>query len=154
MLYRVFLQDEPTLRNNLKNNFRISYGAMNAWTYANPNWEPTIEEQLRAMSSGVRINSTLTLIDDHLTIECDGSTIGIVHSLEEISEKAYSLAKQKAIELRDSLERKRGTPWIFIDVTSRGDKKLAESLATQVRREYLWPICASGNPALCVDIGD
>ena len=157
MIYRVFLEDEldtPYPLGKLENCFRISFGSMNAWTYTNPNWMPTIKEQLNALGSGIYIGSPLEKIDGHLTIEQDGTVIGIVHSPRELPEKTYLLAEQQAKELRACLEKEEGKPYIFIDISSRGDKKLAESLATIINREIIENPCILGHPSSCFDIGD
>jgi len=157
MMYRVFLQDEkdaPDPNENAENCFRIRSGEMLAWTHATGNYTPTIESQLRAMDFGPHVGPLDRTLDGHLLIVHDGSTIGIVHEPSEIPEKAYELAKREAERLKDVLSRKTNKPYEFIDLTSRGDRQLAESLSIKTHNEYVETGCVSGNPALCVDIGD
>lgn len=157
MLYRVFLLDEkdaPGPIDKPENNFRIRLGYLNASVHSNPNWQPSIEEQLRAMDFGSRVGPSLEPLDGHFLIEHQDqfrSVIGIVHSVEEIPEKSYFLAREKAMEMAVALKEK-GWPYVLIDVTSRGDRTLAEKLVSQINIEYIETGCVSGNPALCADI--
>lgn len=157
MLYRVFLQDErdaPSPTENPENHFRIRSGEMNAWRYTSPNWNPNLEEQLMAMDFGSHVGPSTEQLDEHWLIEHDGLPIGIVHSKSEIPERAYELATREARNLANYLSRSKGKSYVFIDLTSKCDRKIAESLATRINNEYIETGCVSGNPALCADIGD
>lgn len=157
MLYRVFLQDEkdaPSPDENPGNQFRIRSGEMNAWCYTAPGWVPTIEDQLKIMSFGSRVGPSLEQLDEHWLIEHGCCPIGIVHSQDEIPGKAYKLAVRQALRLADSLSEKSDKHYVFIDITSRGDRRVAEELARRIDNEYVETGCVSGDPALCADTGD
>lgn len=129
MMYRVFLLDESP---HPENHFRIRSGEKLAWNHTDGNHIPTIESQLSAMNFGQQVYPSDNQVDGHFLINYDSSVIGIVHSIEEIPDRAYELAKRAALCLRDYLTTKTGNPYEFIDVTSRGDKKLAEKLSRKI----------------------
>jgi len=98
MMYRVFLQDEgdaPDPRNNHENAFRIRSGELLTWS----TWQPTLEEQLKAMNFGSCIYASAKPLDGHLLIEYSGSVVGIAHTSEELSNKVYEIAKKQAYSL-------------------------------------------------------
>ncbi len=68
-------------------------------------------------------------VDGHLVIINDGYPVGIAHKKEELEEKMYSIAKKYAEGVAESLSSDRNHNYIFIDVTSRGDKAKAEELS-------------------------
>lgn len=116
MIYRVFLQDEKDATSPSKNPcniFRIRSGEMLALCYTNPGWKPSLEEQLRAMDPGFNVESS----SDQLT-----------------SKQTYEIAINKAKELRDFLSNHKGKPYVFIDVTSRGNLDLAKKLSETIHQ--------------------
>lgn len=143
MIYRVFLQDEADVPNpddNSQNRFRIRSGSMNAWTYEEPFWQFSIESQLKAMGCGYRVGPSLDKTDGYLLIEYDGEVVGIAHSIKELQKKTYPLAKKQALDLRDYLSEKKEKQYIFIDLTSKGDKRLAQNLGRIINNEPIQEI--------------
>ena len=153
MIYRVFLQDEkdaPSPSGNSNNIYRIRSGESLA-LYHNcpPGWFPSLEQQLPSMDCGSYVGPSSEPLDGHWLIDYDGITIGIVHTLDEISVRSYELAKKCAKALAESLSKKEGRPYVFIDLTSRGDKGLAERLSRTVHNVVV------PNPSpRSVDIGE
>lgn len=138
MMYRVFLQDEkdaPDPTANPQNSFRIREGSLLAWCYSAPGWKPTLEEQLRQMGHGRTIKPSSEQLDGHWLINYDGLLIGICHTIEEIPEKAYQLARQQARELTQQMIKQFGKPYVFLDVTSRGGKEYARMLSEMINYE-------------------
>ncbi len=141
IMYRVFLQDEKDAPNPDENplyKFRIRSGRKHAFPYDYPlGYKPSIKEQLKTMNNGFCIGYSSESLDKHWLIEMNdfsigNVTIGIVHSIKEIPDRTYFLAKEKAQELADYLSEQQKKPYIFIDLTSRGDKDLAEKLAQEI----------------------
>ena len=140
MLYRVFLQDEkdaPGPAKNPLNIFRIRSGERPAWMLTTKNaqitkyYTPSVEYQLKAMSADSRIQPSSELIDGHWPISCNCHCppLAICHTQDEIPKRVYEIARIHAQELAESLSREKGKPYIFIDLTSRGDKDLAKKLS-------------------------
>jgi hypothetical protein len=138
MMYRVFLQDEkdaPDPSENPQNSFRIRQGSLLAWCYTAPGWKPTLEEQLQQMGSGYTIKPSSKQLDGHWLINYDGLPIGICHTIEEIPEKAYQLARQQARELTQQMTKHLGKHYLFVDVTSRAGKEYARMLSEMISYE-------------------
>lgn len=150
MMYRVFLEQDG------EEGFSVRYGDANAWTYTNPDWMPSINEQLRLIHN--RLEYRIVELDGHflgMTHE-DGSTNFnfVSHIKDEAIQRLYDLAKQEAEEVAESMTKKLGKRYVFIDITSKGDRAKAERLAEIVSKEYHSDGCVSGNPGLVADVGD
>jgi hypothetical protein len=151
MMYRVFLQDEkdaPSPSEDPEDKFRVRHGEMLAWSYKNPAWMPNLEEQLKAVGFGCVVAAE-DLIDGHFIISCNHIPRGIVHTEEEIPDRTYDLAVREGTELSQYLSEKSGNPYVFIDMTSRGDRVLAERLSRLMRLEEIYVPSPRS-----VDIGD
>ena len=152
MMYRVFLQDEkdaPSPSENPSNTFRVRSGEKLAWTHTTGNYTPTLESQLRSMDCGSHVGPSSEPLDGHWLINYDGLPLAIVHTPDEIPERAYKIARTQAQKLAEHLSREKGKPYIFIDVTSRGDMGLAKKLSETIQEVHVPD--ASPN---AVDIGD
>jgi len=158
MMYRVFLHDEkdmPDHAGNLGNSYRIRSREILAYCFTAPAWRPSLDEQVEALGcGGSRVEPSPESIDGHWLIEHDGSTIGVAHSLEELPEKAYVLAKDRAIKMVNTLSDIKGRPYIFIDVTSRGNRKQAEKLSNIICEEEVYGPEIRSDPSKVADIGD
>jgi hypothetical protein len=140
MMYRVFLLDEKDAPGSIErpeNNFRIRSGEKLAWCHTNPSWNPTIEEQLRSMNFGSNVGPSVEPLDGRWLIYHDAAVLGLVDSFEKIPERSYILAKREAKELADFLTKRDDKPYEFVDLTSRGDKSLAERLAGKINKMYV-----------------
>ncbi|MBI2110438.1 hypothetical protein HYT51_01520 [Candidatus Woesearchaeota archaeon] len=130
MMYRVFLQDERDAPDPIKdheNAFRIRSGEILAWYLdAPPSWQPTLEEQLKAMDFGSCVRASAKPLDGHLLIEYAGSVVGIAHTSEELSKKVYEIAKDQAYALATRLSHEKRKLYVMIDVTSRGNPEEAK----------------------------
>jgi hypothetical protein len=147
MMYRVFLRDEkdtPDPCDNPANTFRIQEGEINAW-YHNcpPGYKPSLDEQLEKMHcGGTRIGPLPEKIDGFDVISMEGYPLGIVtpdadpaKTDAKLADRCYGITVQHARELAADMSRETGHKYIFIDVTSRGDRKTAEGLAAIVVHE-------------------
>ena len=65
------------------------------------------------------------------------------------NESSYRFARKRAVKLAEHLSREKGKLYVFIDVTSRSDKELAEKLLQTINSEEVY--VPSPNAA---DIGD
>ena len=140
-MYRVFLQDEkdaPSPLENPSNTFRIRSGEILAWTYTTGNYTPSLESQLSATDFGSRVSAFGMPLDGHFLIKHDSLPLGIVHTLEEIPDRAYEFARTQAVKLSEHLSRKKGNQYVFIDLTSRGDKELAEKLSRIIHNKEIY----------------
>lgn len=155
MMYRVFLQDEkdaPYPAKNTENTFRLRHGELLSWYYDCPvGYRANLESQLNAMEPGTELSLEVKKVGEHFVLQFDGGDIEIVPKIDERrnAELAYQLAKQEAEDLAKHLSEAEDNPYIFIDLTSRGDRKEAERLAMIVHTEtYHIPSPSS------VDLGD
>ena len=151
-MYRVFLQDEkdaPSPSKNPSNTFRIRSGEMLAWTYTTGDYTPTLESQLSSMDFGSCVGPSPEPLDGHWLIKHDGLPLAICPSQNEIPEKAYGIATTEAQRLADYFSREKGKPYIFIDLTSRGDRDLTKKLSRTIHNEFVSDACPRA-----VDIGD
>jgi len=140
MMYRVFLQDErdaPSPEKNPEDSYRIRYGQILAWCYSSPGWKPTLEEQVQKTSFGQRFGPSHEPLDGVWLINYNNMPVGIAHNIEEIPKKSYELAREQAQNLAEGLSVP-GKPYIFIDLTSKGDKLLMQKLSEIVHDEHVY----------------
>jgi hypothetical protein len=131
MMYRVFLRDALTTDKG----FQINYANILAWTHTDPGYRPNLEKQLR--QSTTRDCFTVRPLEKAE----DGQEHWLVkdkllfHDFGRAMDKAYELAREEALTLTKQLSEKRGEPYVFIDVSSRGNKEEAERLSKIVHNE-------------------
>lgn len=132
MMYRVFLQDEKDAfspSNTPENSYRICHGEILAWTHETGNYIPVLEEQLKKMHFGSRVEPFNQLLNEHILIIYDKIfPVAIAHSGDNIADLVYKIARREAQQLAICLTTSE-TPFTFIDLTSRGDKILAKKLS-------------------------
>jgi len=123
MMYRVFLKEEDA-------GFTVSTIGIFAWTHTDPNYRPSLKEQLARVehqnSLGVRVNEALNQsLEKHWVV--DGPYV--YHDFDRAMDQAHDLALAGAKDLTEQLSGSTGVPYVLIDVSSRGDRKEAEKLS-------------------------
>ncbi len=133
MMYRVFLEEMDAATGH----YRIRPGEINNTYHTTPDYVHSLEEQLQkiGINSGWQIDTEL--VDDHYIILSGSNNKAVVHTLEEAVEKSYEVAKKAALDLRDRLSKQEQKKYIFIDLTSKGDKEVAKKLATIIEEEFV-----------------
>jgi len=152
MMYRVFLQDEkdtPDSIENPENHYRVRRLEMNTWCYSEPRRKVTLEEQIKSSNIGKRIGPSPKQMDGHWLIQNNGVTIGVVDDIKDLPEKTYEKALEEAQELTKYISEKEDNNYIFIDVTSRGNKELAKKLSKIIHHQEVFYV-----PPRAVIIGD
>ena len=143
MVYRVFLKEHQAPENpespespERVSLFTISYGEMLAWTYQTRDYSPSLENQLSRMHHCIDFSSRK--FDGHYLIERESQLLGIVHSPEEIKDRAEGFARTQASDLVINLLINKGKPYVFIDLTSKGDRESAEELSKKIYDEEVY----------------
>jgi len=148
MMYRVFLQDGEEGRGG----FEVNSAEILAWTYYNPDYRPSLTEQLRHARRQDEV--TLRCLDSQFCSANERKhwlvdNALVFHNHEQAIDKAYDLARQRALDLTKRLSEEKEAPYVFIDVSSRGDIKEADRLSKTIHEVCI----AAANPR-AVDIGD
>ncbi len=129
-LYRVFLlgyNEKNPLNDENPVFYKITNTETRLGTAINPFPEmPSLEEQIQtAKSKNGRIIDFFE-INEHYLLRDNGNIEAILHDKNEIAEKLYFLALNKAIEYTVNMCFNKWQFYTFIDATVKGDREKAE----------------------------